>query len=146
MREVWDYKNANANPIQIAFSSIDWEFLFRGTNVNKKVDILNECLKNIVHDFIPNKIIKCNVNKKVDILNECLKNIVHDFIPSRIIKSNYRDPPWMTDVIKIKLKERSYLTKTYNKYGKRKSHFEKLIVKTKEYVETISAAKDNYII
>ena len=118
MREVWDYKNANVNPIQIAFSSIDWEFLFRGTNVNKKVDILNECLKNIVHDFIPN----------------------------RIIKSNYRDPPWMTDVIKIKLKERSYLTKTYNKYGKRKSDFEKLIVKTKEYVETISAAKDKYII
>ena len=146
MREVWDYKNANVNPIQIAFSSIDWEFLFRGTNVNKKVDILNECLKNIVHDFIPNKIIKCNVNKKVDILNECLKNIVHDFIPNRIIKSNYRDPPWMTDVIKIKLKERSYLTKTYNKYGKRKSDFEKLIVKTKEYVETISAAKDKYII
>ena len=146
MREVWDYKNANVNPIQIAFSSIDWEFLFRGTNVNKKVDILNECLKNIVHDFIPNKIIKCNVNKKVDILNECLKNIVHDFIPNRIIKSNYRDPPWMTDLIKIKLKERSYLTKTYNKYGKRKSDFEKLIVKTKEYVETISAAKDKYII
>ena len=146
MREVWDYKNANVNPIQIAYSSIDWEFLFRGTNVNKKVDILNECLKNIVHDFIPNKIIKCNVNKKVDILNECLKNIVHDFIPNRIIKSNYRDPPWMTDVIKIKLKERSYLTKTYNKYGKRKSDFEKLIVKTKEYVETISAAKDKYII
>ena len=145
MREVWDYKNANVNPIQIAFSSIDWEFLFRGPNVNKKVDILNECLKNIVHDFIPNKIIKCNVNKKVDILNECLKNIVH-FIPNRIIKSNYRDPPWMTDVIKIKLKERSYLTKTYNKYGKRKSDFEKLIVKTKEYVETISAAKDKYII
>ena len=146
MREVWDYKNANVNPIQIAYSSIDWEFLFRGTNVNKKVDILNECLKNIVHDFIPNKIIKCNVNKKVDILNACLKNIVHDFIPNRIIKSNYRDPPWMTDVIKIKLKERSYLTKTYNKYGKRKSDFEKLIVKTKEYVETISAAKDKYII
>ena len=145
MREVWDYKNANVNPIQIAFSSIDWEFLFHGTNVNKKVDILNECLKNIVHDFIPNKIIKCNVNKKVDILNECLKNIVHDFIPNRIIKSNYRDPPWMTDLIKIKLKERSYLTKTYNKYGKRKSDFEKLIVKTKEYVETISAAKDKYI-
>ena len=46
----------------------------------------------------------------------------------------------------MKLKERSYLTKTYNKYGKRKSDFEKLIVKTKEYVETISAAKDKYII
>ena len=89
LREVWDYKNANVNHIQSAVSSIDWEFSFRGANVNKKVDILNECLKNIFHNFTPNRIIKCN----------------------------YRDPPWMTDLIKSKLKERSYLTKTYYKYG-----------------------------
>ena len=86
--------------IQSAVSSIDWEFLFRGANVNKKVDILNECLKNIFHNFIPNRILKCN----------------------------YRDPPWMTDVIKSQLKERPCLTKTYYKYGERKTDFKKLIV------------------
>ena len=90
--------------IQSAVSSIDWEFLFRGANVNKNVDILNECLKSIFHNFIPNRIIKCN----------------------------YRDLPWMTDIIKSQLKERSYFTKTYYKYGKGKSDFEKLIVKTNE--------------
>ena len=84
--------------------------------------------------------------KKLIILNECLKNIFHNFIPNRIIKCSYKDPPWMTDVIKSKLKERSYLTKTYYKYGKRKSVFEKLIVKRNEYVEIISAAKGKYII
>ena len=52
----------------------------------------------------------------------------------------------MNDVINSKLKERSYLTKIYYKYGKRKSDFEKLIVKTSECVEIISAAKDKYII
>ena len=118
MREVWDGKNANVNDIQSAVSSIDWEFLFPGVNVNKKVDILNEFLKNIFHNFIPN----------------------------RIIKYNYRDPPWMTDVIKSKLKERSYLIKTFYKYGKRNYDFEKLIVKTTECVEIILAAKDKYII
>ena len=117
MREVWDYKNTNVNHIQIAVSSIDWEFLFRGANVNKKVDISNECLKNIFNNFIPN----------------------------RIIKFNYKDPPWITDLIKSKLKERSCLTKTYCKYGKRKSNFEKLIVETNESVEIISTAKDKYI-
>ena len=116
LREVWDYKNANVNHIQSVVSSIDWEFLFHGANVNKKVDILNECLKNIFHNFIPNRIIKCN----------------------------YRDPPWMTDVIRSKLKERSYLNKTYYKYGERKSDFEKLIVKTNECTEIISTAKDKY--
>ena len=52
----------------------------------------------------------------------------------------------MNDVLSSKLKERSYLTKIYYKYGKRKSDFEKLIVKTSECVEIISAAKDKYII
>ena len=51
----------------------------------------------------------------------------------------------MIDVIKSQLKERSYLTKTYYKYGKRKPDFEKLIVKTNECQEIISAAKDKYI-
>ena len=48
----------------------------------------------------------------------------------------------MTDVIKSQLKERSYLNKTYCKYGKRKSDLEKLIVKTNECQKIISAAKD----
>ena len=117
LREVWDYKNANVNHTKSAVSSIDWEFLFHGANVNKKVDILNECLKNIFHDLIPNRIIKCN----------------------------YRDLPWVTDVIKSKLKKRSYLTKTYYKYGERKSDFEKVIVKVNECSEMVSAAKDKYI-
>ena len=118
LREVWDYKSANVNHIQSAVSSIDWEFLFHGANVNKNVDILNGCPKNIFHNFIQNRIIKCN----------------------------YRDPPWMTDVIKSKLKERSYLTTTYYKYGERKSGFKKLIVKTNECSEMISAAKYKCIV
>ena len=48
--------------------------------------------------------------------------------------------------MKCKLKERSYLTKTYYKNGERKSDFEKLIVKTNECTEIISAAKDKYIV
>ena len=51
--KVWYYKNADSSYIQSAVSNTDWEFLFRGTDVNKKVDISNECLKNIFHNFIP---------------------------------------------------------------------------------------------
>ena len=57
MTEVWDYKNASAERIQRSISSIDWDFLFLR---NKKVDILNECLTNIFHNFVPNKVIKCD--------------------------------------------------------------------------------------
>ena len=55
------------------------------------------------------------------------------------------DLPWMTDVIKSKLKGQFNLTKTCYKYGKRKFDLEKLIVKTSEWMENISAAKDKYI-
>ena len=51
----------------------------------------------------------------------------------------------MTDVVKRKLKEQSILTKTHYKYGKRTSGLEKIIAKTNECVNIISAAKDKYI-
>ena len=79
MREVWDYKNNCAESINHAVSSIDWNFLFPRKFINKKVNILNGFFKNIVHNFFPNK----------------------------VMKYDYRQPPWMTDSIKNKLKERA---------------------------------------
>ena len=117
LREVWDYKNTNSSYIQSAGSNTDWDFLFGGADDNKKVIVLNECLKNILYNFIPNRIIKCN----------------------------YRHPPWMTDDVKTKLKERSKLTKKYYKNGNMESDFHKVIAKSNECTEAISAAKDKYI-
>ena len=51
LRGVWDYKNTNVNHIKCAILSTDLEFKFRGGNVFKKVDILNDCLKNIFYNF-----------------------------------------------------------------------------------------------
>ena len=53
LREVWDYKNAISSYTQSAVSNTDWEFLFKGADVNKKVDILNECLKTCSINFFP---------------------------------------------------------------------------------------------
>lgn len=65
--------------------------------------------------------------QKFHISNECLKNTSHNVVPSRITKCDYRDQPWMTVVIKNKLKEQSNLTKRYYKYGKRKFDLEKKV-------------------
>ena len=91
IREVWDYKNAKVENIQQSVSGIDWNFIFQGKTVNQKVNILNECLLNVFHNFIPNK----------------------------KIKFNYKDPPWMTEIVKSKLRERSNLVKRYYKNGKK---------------------------
>ena len=89
MGEVWDYKNAHLSYIQRAVSNTDLDFLFQGVDINKMFDILNECLKNIFHNFILN----------------------------RIIKYNCKHPPWITDDVETKLKEQSKLTKKYYKNG-----------------------------
>ena len=78
--------------IQLSVSGIDWNFIFQEKTVNQKVNILNECLVNVFHNFIPNK----------------------------KIKFNYKDPPWMTEIAKCKLREGSNLVKRYYKNGKKK--------------------------
>ena len=60
------------------------------------------------------------VNQKVNILNECLLNVFLNFIPNKKIKFNYKDAPWMTETVKIKLRKRSNLVKRYYQNGKKK--------------------------
>ena len=55
IREVWDYKNAKVAYIQQSVSGIDWDFNFQGKTINRKVNILNECLLDVFHNFIPSK-------------------------------------------------------------------------------------------
>ena len=117
MREVSDYKNASTESIQRSVSSTGWDFLFRGKSIKKKTDILNECLKNIFHNFVPYKVIKC----------DC------------------RQPPWMTERIKNKLKERAKLTKKYFKCGKKECDLVQITALSNESAKTILEAKEKYI-
>ena len=115
--EVWDYKNAKVENIQQSVSGIDWDFMFQGKTVNQKVNILNECLLNVFHNFFPNK----------------------------RIKFNYKDPPWMTETVKSKLRECSNLVKRYYKNGKKNTDLEKVLTKSNECTEFILAAEEKYI-
>ena len=117
IREVWDYKNAKVENIQQSVSGNDWNFIFQGKPVNQKVNIFNECLLKVFHNFIPNK----------------------------KIKFNYKDPPWVTEIVKSKLRERSNLVKQYYKNGKKNTDLEKILTKSNECTEIILAAKEKYI-
>ena len=119
MKQAWHRKNASAESIQRSVSSIDWDFLFRGKSINKKVDILHECLKNIFHNFVPNRMI--------------------------IDKCDYRQPPWMTDSIKNKLKERAKLTKKNFKGGKKEYDLVQITPLSNECTKTVLEAKEKYI-
>ena len=58
IREVSDYKNAKEENTQQSVSGINWDFVFLGKTANQKVNILNECLLNVFHNFINNKKIR----------------------------------------------------------------------------------------
>ena len=85
-RQVWDYKKANAECSRHSISSVDWNFLSHRTSINQKV-----------------------------IFYKYLINIFHNFIPNKIINGSYKHPPWMTDYIESRLKERYKMTKKYYK-------------------------------
>ena len=89
LRKTWNYKKVDVENIQhiqnISIAVIDRYIFFQNITGDRKVQILNESLKNIFHNHISNEIIKCD-NKQ---------------------------PPWIPQVIKNKLKKRSTLARTF---------------------------------
>ena len=118
MREAWGYEKASIEHIKKAISNFDWNKAFENLSVDEKVDILNKTLLNIFRNYIPNKKFKCD----------------------------YRQPPWMTDVIKKYLKEGCKLTKSFYKNGQRKVDHDKVLEKSEECTKQILKAKKNYIL
>ena len=78
-RLVWDYKNSNASSIQKALNMIDWNKLFYNANVEKQVNILNDTLFNIFSNFAR----------------------------SKVITVDDRDPPWINEAIKCKIRSKN---------------------------------------
>ena len=62
------------------------------------------------------------VNQKVNIFNECSLNVFYNFIPNKKIKFNHKDPLWMTEYVKSKLREPSSLVKRYYKNRKKRKY------------------------
>ena len=86
---VWDYKRANVEGIKKSIESVNWEVMFNNKSVHKQVSIFNEILMNIFSNFTPNK----------------------------LVTFDDRDPPWMNDFVKSKIKWKNQLYKIYTKNG-----------------------------
>ena len=80
---VWDYNKANVESIK-NIESVNWELMFSNKSVLKQVSIFNETLMNIFSNFTPNKLVTCDD----------------------------RDPPWMNDFVKSKIKWKNQLYNT----------------------------------
>ena len=73
---VWDFKRANVNAITTAINQAGWKFLFSCENIHQQGNIFSKTIINIFSNFIPNK----------------------------LVNFDNKDPPWITEKLKEKIK------------------------------------------
>ena len=86
---VWDYNRANVEGIKKSIDYFNWEVMFNNKSAHNQVSIFNEIFMNIFSNFTPNK----------------------------FVTFDDRDPPWMNDFVKSKIKWENQLYKTDTKNG-----------------------------
>ena len=90
-RHVWNYAKANKDTILSALQNVDWHRLFANKTVHQQVNLLNDIILNVFTNFVPNKAITCDD----------------------------RDPPWINDNIKNKIRRKNSMYKNYKRNGKK---------------------------
>ena len=64
-----------------------------------------------------------DINTQVSILNEAILNIFSDSVPSKYITIDDKDPIWMNETVKLKIKAKENMYKKYIQNGKFESDF-----------------------
>ena len=90
---ICDYKKAGSKDIRKALDSVNWERLFDNKDINSQVTALNETILNVFRHYVPNK----------------------------YITIDGKDPVWMNEIIKSKIKEKSQFFKQYIQNGRLES-------------------------
>ena len=94
-RLIWDYKKVDSANIRKALDSVNWERLFDQKDINTQVMTLNETILNVFRNYVPNK----------------------------YITIDDKDPVWMNETIKSKIKTKNKLYKQYIDNGRFESDF-----------------------
>ena len=115
-RLLWNHKKADVSKIQKALQLVNWDRLLDNKNIDSQVLILNEIILNIFRNFVPNK------------------NVTF----------NGKDPMWMNENIKSKIKAKNKLYKEYVKKGRQKTDFCTLEESVRNLYDLILQTKTSY--
>ena len=115
-RLVWDYKKADEKSIRKALDLVNWGRLFDHNNIDSQVMTLNETILNVFQNYVPNK----------------------------YITIDDKDPVWMNETIKSKIKTRNKLYKQYIENGRFESDFMMIETLITEINDLITSTKDLY--
>ena len=64
-----------------------------------------------------------NINAQVLALNETILNVFQNYVPNKYITIDDKDPVWMNEIIKSKIKTKNLDFKKYIQNGRFESHF-----------------------
>ena len=96
--------------------NVDWHRLFANKTVHQQVNLLNDIILNAFTNFVPNKVITCDD----------------------------RDPPWINDNIKNKIRRKNSMYKNYKRNSKNNRDYELLTKAVSEVSQLIEKSKDEY--
>ena len=113
---IWDFKRADVNAVTTATNQVYWKFIFSCENVHQQVNIFNKTIINIFSNFIPNK----------------------------LVTFDDKDPPWMTEKLKEKIKWKHKVYRDYLKNGKTEADYMYVHHAISEVSQLISESKDKY--
>ena len=85
-----------------------------------------------------------NIEKQVNILNDTLFNIFSNFVRSKAITINDRDPPWINEEIKCKMKSKNKPFQQNLENGRKITDFEIVDKEAAELSEMIQNRKERY--
>ena len=85
-----------------------------------------------------------NVEKQVNILIDTLFNIFSNFVGSKVITVDDRDPPWINEEIKCKIKSNNKTFQEYLENGRKVTDFEIVDKEAAELSEMIQKRKEKY--
>ena len=83
-----------------------------------------------------------DINTQVSILNETILNVFSNYMPNKYITIDDKDPAWMNESIKLKIKAKDNMCKKYIQNARLESDFvllETLIAELNELVSTTKA-------
>ena len=87
---------------------------------------------------------KKDFNAQVIALNETILNVFRNYVPSKYITVDDKDPVWMNEIIKSKMKAKNKLYKQYIKNRKLESDFVFIESLVNEINDLVSNAKNLY--
>ena len=74
-RRIWDYNKAETDSINRSIENVDCRDFFLRKKVHEQVEIFNQTMLNIFHNFIPNKTTLCE-DRAPPWMNEKIKSLV----------------------------------------------------------------------